>query len=196
MHGKCIEVDISQYDSQYPSKEPVSIPKEEEGLVTAQWSAWSSWSSCTSSCILKATGSKTRTRHCRVPRTLHTLKESKCSGSPTETQLCEHKCRAYKKAESFAEGACIKYRSKHANLARLFTGKGKQSLHDPNAPEQACSVFCQRKDDKSKWYTPRLDLHGAEGVDVHFPDGTHCYEDKANNIQYYCKNHLCVKERY
>ena len=31
-------------------------------------------------------------------------------------------------------------------------------------------------------------------IQIHFPDGTRCHQDRSNGINYYCKKGMCYKE--
>ena len=82
-------------------------------------------------------------------------------------------------------------------MIKELTGSGKQYSHSYNDVARACTVYCQKSDDKGLYYSPVLELpdiqHDLKGVTTHFPDGTHCNSDPKVG-EFYCKNRLCVAE--
>ena len=169
-------------------------PAEEVGLDKATWSEWFAWSNCESGCILGAVGSRKRYRKCNIPRHLKDLKTSNCPGSAYEVSICDHECRAVKPAQSFAQAECQKYRSSKRRLYRELTGDGKQPSHNPKYPEQACTVYCQLQKSSDEYYSPHVEIVGMKDIQIHFPDGTRCHQDRSNGINYYCKKGMCYKE--
>ena len=169
-------------------------PQEEVGLKQATWSEWFPWSNCESGCILGAKGSRKRYRKCNIPRHLKDLKTSNCPGSAVHVDICDHECRAVKPATSFAQTECQKYRSSKRRLYHELTGDGKQPSHNAKYPEQSCTVYCQLQKSSEEYYSPHVEIVGMKDIQIYFPDGTRCHQDKHRNINYYCRKGICWEE--
>ena len=195
--GECVYMSRSQVEayrrghasgSSTPRPLPPPAPQ-----ATAKYSEWSTWSACQSECILRGKGARNRTRTCVVPRSVNSQQHSTCQGPSSETQICEYNCKAVKRVESFATNACQGYKKLDKGLARDLSGNGKQYEHNNKHIATACTIYCQKKNNGNRYYSPVVELSDYGEVNVYFPDGTFCHKD-ATYGNYYCKNHLCLPE--
>ncbi|XP_015365933.1 PREDICTED: A disintegrin and metalloproteinase with thrombospondin motifs 3-like [Diuraphis noxia] len=164
-------------------------PKKPKKIIKGGWSQWKVHE-CTSGCIHKSKGFRSRTRMCNNPKPINT--NEGCEGPRHEAVLCkdDKTCQKSKKitAAEYATNKCKELASILPSLDKEYSGL--QAPHEDARPWMGCSVFCRRKDTGS-FYTPRLDVSNLP-VDPYFPDGTWCHS--ADNDNYYCLNHVCTSE--
>ncbi|XP_060842752.1 A disintegrin and metalloproteinase with thrombospondin motifs adt-2-like [Rhopalosiphum padi] len=164
-------------------------PKKPKKIIKGGWSQWKVHE-CTSGCIHKSKGFRSRTRTCNNPKPINT--NEGCEGPKQEAVLCkdDKTCQKSKKitAAEYATAKCKELASILPVLDKEYSGL--QAPHEDARSWMGCSVFCRRKDTGS-FYTPRLDVSNLP-VDPYFPDGTWCHAVDNNN--YYCLNHVCTPE--
>lgn len=168
-----------------------SLPPE--NLVEGEVGGWSDWktAACSSGCLLKSTGAKTRRRVCNKPTSENT--NVRCQGLHYDVVLCKDDKLCKKKRKSIGEFASFRCSEFSERLPELDSkGGGVQAPHEPERPWMACAIFCRRKDIAS-YYTPRVELNDL-GLDPYFPDGTWCHAEEGQN--YFCRQHHCLPESF
>ncbi|XP_034939046.1 A disintegrin and metalloproteinase with thrombospondin motifs adt-2-like [Chelonus insularis] len=151
------------------------------------WSKWTE-SSCSSGCIKKSKGFKSRKRVCKS--NLEDIKD--CKGSYYNVILCQDDklCKKRITAEEYATMKCQEFSEKIPELDK--SGLGLQAPHEMERPWMGCAIFCKRVDIAS-YYTPRIELNDL-GIDPYFPDGTWCHRE--NGEDYFCLQHHCLPSSF
>ncbi|XP_050422560.1 A disintegrin and metalloproteinase with thrombospondin motifs adt-2-like [Adelges cooleyi] len=164
-------------------------PKKPKKIIRGGWGPWKVHE-CTSGCIHKSKGFRLRTRKCDDPAPINT--DEGCEGPKQETVICKDDkvCKKSQKmlVTEYATGKCKEFGDVLPMLDEQYSGL--QAPHEEARPWMGCSIFCRRKDTGS-YYTPKLDVADLP-LDPYLPDGTWCHF--ANNINYYCLNHVCTAE--
>ncbi|XP_076656979.1 ADAMTS metallopeptidase stall [Halictus rubicundus] len=174
-------------------KNALQIPSGANGPQARPF-GWSEWlpGACSSGCLLKSTGARSRRRFCNGPTPENA--EAGCQGPPYDVVLCrDDKLCNKKKRRSSVEFAALRCAEFSESLPELDgQGGGLQAPHEPERPWMACAIFCRRKDIAS-YYTPRVELNDL-GLDPYFPDGTWCHAEQGQ--QYFCRQHHCLPESF
>ena len=157
---------------------------------------WSSWipSPCQSGCLEKSKGFAREKRTCASPKPKNSI--TYCEGTDVRGGLCDDSMICPKEYHRMSNR---EYATQVCKLASKYVsdidplGEGVQIPHETDRDWRSCSVFCRSR--SGIWFTPRLELnHLQDKVNVFFPDGTWCHEDRNTGVNYYCQVHRCLPE--